>query len=310
MFFAHSLQGEEQRRWQPLPAHLRAVSDLAATRAEKFGGRRLAGLIGLLHDLGKYSRAFQEYIAGRGASPDHATSGACMILELAPEAGADRIAALLGAYYIAGHHSGLSDWLGQPSLKERLKKELPMLDPSWRIQLRPDANALLPTGFKWLEGKENKQRLAFQFAMFGRMMFSCLVDADFRDTERFYLEAEGKSPDRDWPVFRYIVDDLVARFNAHMDKTQAKAADSALNRVRADILSHVRGKATLPRGIFTLNVPTGGGKTLASLGFALDHAGAHRMERIIYGIPFTSISPRRRHRARTPRRDRGRTSGS
>lgn len=289
MFFAHSLHGEKQIRWQPLPDHLCGVSDLTAAHAQKFGGHRLGALIGLLHDLGKYSRAFQDYIAGRGASPDHATAGAREILELAPERGSDRIAALLGAYSIAGHHAGLSDWLGQQSLSDRLKKQLPVLDPSWRIELTPDANGLMPTGFKWLEGKESKQRLAFQFAMFGRMMFSCLVDADFRDTERFYLQAEGKIPDRDWPSLQNIVDGLIARFNAHMDKTQAKAGDSALNRRRGDILSRVRSKAALPRGVFTLTVPTGGGKTLASLGFALDHAKTHGMDRIVYGIPFTSI---------------------
>jgi CRISPR-associated endonuclease/helicase Cas3 len=289
MFFAHSLQGKEQGKWQSLPEHLGTVSDLTAERAQKFDAARLGALVGMLHDLGKYSRAFQDYIAGRGQSPDHATAGACQILTLAAKSGPDRIAALLGAYCIAGHHSGLSDWLGQPSLSDRLKKELPALDPSWHGELLLAAEGIMPAGFKWREGKENKQSLAFQLAMFGRMVFSCLVDADFRDTERFYLEAEGKSPDRDWPGLQTIIDGLIARFNTHMEKTQADAADSELNRLRADILSHVRGKAALPRGVFTLNVPTGGGKTLASLGFALDHAKTHGMHRIVYGIPFTSI---------------------
>jgi CRISPR-associated endonuclease/helicase Cas3 len=131
--------------------------------------------------------------------------------------------------------------------------------------------------------------MPFQLAMFGRMLFSCLVDADFRDTECFYAKAEGKSVDRDWPAIPAIADRLIHRFDTHMACLAGKAGANPLVRLRADILAHARGKASLPRGVFTLDVPTGGGKTLASLGFALDHAKTHGMERIVYGIPFTSI---------------------
>lgn len=123
--------------------------------------------------------------------------------------------------------------------------------------------------------------------MLGRMVFSCLVDADFRDTECFYTDARGERIDRDWPALPIIVDALIDRFDAHMATVQARPGTPALKGLRADVLAHACGKATLPRGIFTLNVPTGGGKTLASLGFALAHAKAYGMERIIYGIPFT-----------------------
>lgn len=286
MFFAHSLEGRDKDAWQPLAEHLEAVSRLTSLRAEKFGAARLGAIIGLLHDLGKYAPEFQDYIAGRGSSPDHATAGAREIQALTSGTGPDRFAALIAAYCIAGHHAGLSNWRGDRALSERLVKKLPELDPAWRRALAPEANGLFPKTFK---RHANKGRAAFQLAMLGRMLFSCLVDADYLDTEKFYAEAEGNSVDRDWPALTDIIDGLVAGFDDHMADLTARAGDSPLGRLRAEILAHARGKAALSRGVFTLDVPTGGGKTLASLGFALDHAKAHRMDRIVYGIPFTSI---------------------
>ncbi len=125
--------------------------------------------------------------------------------------------------------------------------------------------------------------------MFGRMLFSCLVDADYRDTEEFYSRAGGKSIDREWPALTTIIVNLTERFDAYMAGLPASTGDRPLSVLRTNILAHARGKAGLSRGVFTLDVPTGGGKTLASLGFALDHAKIHSMDRIIYGIPFTSI---------------------
>jgi CRISPR-associated endonuclease/helicase Cas3 len=284
MFFAHSVQDRSTKDWQLLGAHLRAVSDLTSLRAAKFGAARLGSLVGLLHDLGKCTLEFQNYIDGRGQSPDHATAGAREIQKLA--AAPDRLAALIGAYCIAGHHSGLPNWTGERALSDRLKKTLPVLDAAWQRELAPVVSELLPKDFK---PHEDKSRGAFQLAMFGRMLFSCLIDADFNDTERFYAEHGGKQADRDWPALSAIVDGLVARFDAHMARIAAAASGAPLASLRADILAHSRSKAGLPCGVFTLDVPTGGGKTLASLGFALDHAKAHGMDRIVYGIPFTSI---------------------
>jgi len=286
MFFAHSLDGRDQNVWQPLSEHLEKVARLASQRAEKFGAGRLGAIVGLLHDLGKYAPEFQDYIKGNGKSPDHATAGAKQILEMAGATGADRFVALIGAYCIAGHHAGLPNWLGERALSERLKKDLPRLDPAWQHDLAVDGTGLFPAGFK--PHQDIKLR-GFQLAMLGRMVFSCLVDADYRDTEKFYVEAEGRSVERDWPQLTAIVESLQDCFNKCMAGITANAAGSPLNRLRTDILAHVRVRARSPRGVFTLNVPTGGGKTLASLGFALDHARTHGMDRIIYGIPFTSI---------------------
>ena len=286
MFFAHSIEGQNTDKWQPLGAHLQEVSRLASSRAQKFGAGRLGGLIGLLHDLGKYAREFQAYIAGQGSSPDHATAGAKEIQKLAAAAGTERIAALIGAYCIAGHHCGLGNWRGERALSDRLKKEIPVIDPVWERELTPEASNLFPKPFR---RHENRDRGAFQVAMLGRMLFSCLIDADRRDTECFYARAERQGIDREWPALTAILNNLIARFDAHLAEITSRSAGSPLGQLRAEILAHTRSKATLPRGVFTLDVPTGGGKTLASLGFALDHAKVRGMDRIVYGIPFTSI---------------------
>ena len=118
------------------------------------------------------------------------------------------------------------------------------------------------------------------------MLFFCLVDADFRDTEAFYSALDGNVPDRDWPGLADVLDDLRAAFDRHM---VGLGSDTDTNRIRKDILDHVRSGASLPSGLFTLTVPTGGGKTLASPGFALDHAAIHGHRRIFYAIPYTSI---------------------
>src|SRR5262249_55732466 len=111
----------------------------------------------------------------------------------------------------------------------------------------------------------------------------------YRDTENFYVTARGGRIDRDWAALSAVIDGLLARFDIYMASLQARPGNPRLNRLRADVLDHARRKAILPRGVFTLNVPTGGGKTLASLGFALAHAKMHGLDRIVYAIPFTSI---------------------
>ena len=279
-YFAHS-SDLDQSKWQPLAGHLQAVSQLTALRAAKFRAAGLGGIIGLLHDLGKYSREYQAYIAGQGPSPDHATAGAVVIQKLVNQAKIpERYAALLAAYCIAGHHSGLANWIGDRPLSERLRKDLPVLDPVWQVELAVAASGLFPAGIK-LE----KSRAGFQLSVLGRMLYSCLVDADYLDTEAFYLAIKGEAIDREWTAQSVIIDPLIARFNAHMSGMRK----GQLSQLRSDILNHARSKAALPRGVFTLSVPTGGGKTLTSLGFALDHTKAHSLERIVYGIPFTSI---------------------
>lgn len=126
----------------------------------------------------------------------------------------------------------------------------------------------------------------FDLSVATRMIFSALVDADFKDTEAFYDQFKARQADRDWPALADILSGWRDAFDAKM---HGFSADSHINRLRGQILSHGRGNAAMQPGLFTLTVPTGGGKTLASLGFALDHAAQHGHRRIIYAIPYTSI---------------------
>ena len=288
MHYAHSTKTADRSDWQPLDGHLRRVARRAAALGSKFGAANAAALAGWLHDLGKYSRAYQAYIAGRGpGGVDHSTAGAQQVLKLGLK-GADKGMAELIAYAIAGHHAGLPDMTGvdgeASALADRLEKPIPPLDPIWQSEIEADLSGLFPVGIKPAPDKGG-----FQIAFLGRMIFSCLVDADFLDTEAFYAAVDGRQIDRTWPMLSDEIARMIACLDAHMAEKRRTSVDSPLNRLRGEIMSHVRQKAALPRGVFTLNVPTGGGKTLASLAFALDHARHWNMDRIVYAIPFTSI---------------------
>lgn len=285
MFFAHSVADRSKEFWQPLRDHLVTVGALARLRAAKFGAENAASLAGLLHDLGKYSAAFQRRLEGTDIKVDHSTAGAQEVVRLAADPD-DQIIAKIIAHAIAGHHAGLPDTIGDAaSLSERLQRDVEKLDPIWHHEIAPDGNALMPSEIDW----GDRHTLPYRLGFFGRMVFSCLVDADFRDTERFYCAAEGRTADRDWPRLPDIIDGLIARFDRHMADKQAAAKDTPVNRLRSEILTHVHARCSERQGLFTLTVPTGGGKTLASLAFALAHAKVYGLERIVYAIPFTSV---------------------
>jgi CRISPR-associated endonuclease/helicase Cas3 len=277
-YYAHSTKRTDKSDWQSLRDHLLGAGKLAALNSAAFGGERLAEVGGLLHDLGKYTREFQLRLQGEFPRMDHATWGAHVALQRYGSLGQ------LLAYGIAGHHAGLANGQGgqsRTSLQDRLSRMSHELVPAWEQELElPKASALgLPTGFE-----VRKERGAFQLTILARMLFSCLVDADFVDTDNFYRRIEGRPPrvTADTPKLEQLRERLDARLATFR-------GDSDVNRLRARVLAHVRSGATLPPGMFSLTVPTGGGKTLASLAFALDHAIAHGLRRVIYVIPFTSI---------------------
>lgn len=275
-FYAHSTENQDRSEWQTLQSHLMAVGLMASGSAAVFGAGPLAEVAGLLHDLGKYTREFQLRLSGEFPRMDHATWGARIACEKYGPIGH------LLAYGIAGHHAGLAngvDGLNRSALKDRLQSTLHELLPVWQNELSLPDDLPLPEGFQ-----RRKERLLFQQAMLGRMIFSSLVDADFIDTETFYLGLEGRSSLRsEQRPSLHKLRDLLEK------KLSGFRADSEVNRLRADILTHVRQQAELATGLFSLTVPTGGGKTLASLAFALDHAIRHGLRRVIFVIPFTSI---------------------
>lgn len=279
-FYAHSTDDTTKQNWQPLRSHLIAVGTAAAAKAAVFGAQDLAEPQGRLHDVGKYTHDYQRRIAGDAIRVDHATRGAMLAVERYKNS---RIGFLL-AYGIAGHHAGLANGLEsveRTSLRDRLKGlGLPPLLEQWQQEITLPERISLPSSLK----ARSRERGNFQLSFLVRMLFSCLVDADYLDTEAFYDRVEGRASARKVPppsllVLRDLLDEYLAGFKS----------DTRVNQIRAGILSHVRAQAQLAPGLFSLTVPTGGGKTLASLAFALDHAIQHGLRRVIFVIPFTSI---------------------
>lgn len=285
LFFAHSIQDADESEWQPLAEHLHNVGELARDFASVFGGDALAQVGGLLHDLGKYTDEFQERLRGDPRRVDHSTWGATIATQ--------RFGALgqVLAYGIAGHHAGLANGTGEgerTTLAERLRLELPKLNDAWQHEIQLPGQLALPRNFKVYgdHREQAKARKGFQLAFLTRMLFSCLVDADFLDTERFYNRVQERPDTRHADALYPTLDELRTQLNRYLGQFKP---DSDVNQLRADVLNHVREQAGQAPGLFSLTVPTGGGKTIASLAFALDHAIKHGLRRVIFVIPFTSI---------------------
>ena len=270
-----------------LEEHLRAAALLAGRFAELWGASETSSLAALWHDLGKYAAEFQAMIAA--SDPDahlegaprgprqrinHSSAGALWAMQRFRGGGFGRLL----AYTIAGHHFGLPDRVGEgdrTGLKDRLA-DRSHLDRTLRANPPPSIlEAPLPsTGIP--KGADA--------GLWVRMFASTLFDADFLDAEAFFDPTV--SPGRaDWPT----LGSLLPKFDAHSARKSAGAEPTPVNRLRADVLQACRSAASHPPGLFSLTVPTGGGKTLSSLAFALEHARRHGLRRVIYAIPFTSI---------------------
>lgn len=271
---------------QSLGEHLHAVADLAAGFARVFGAAEWGLRAGLWHDLGKSSDAFQDYIHAamvqdvhqlevRGRV-DHSTAGAQHAIRVMKNMGH------LVAYPIAGHHSGMLDAIAVGGCQEaRLGK---LVDPAALPEelVDPTEAIALPVRIEQLAGRPD--RSAFTLAFFARMIYSCLVDADFLDTEAFV------DPERSLlrPAFP---DDILEMMDVALaDHIAALPRDDGpVSRARLSVYRACLDAADQDPGFFSLSVPTGGGKTLSSLAFGLRHARIHGMRRMIYAVPFTSI---------------------
>jgi CRISPR-associated endonuclease/helicase Cas3 len=288
--------------------HLRAVAALAASFAPT-GAAGWADLAGLWHDLGKFRQGFQHYvrldenahIEGRTASQrdkTHSAAGALQALqELERTQGvAGRRAGWLVAHLIAAHHAGLYD---AAELKERLQgggqADSEREHEEASVACRASAPGLLelPRGLdaqRLLPGIPGlREREPLAQALWLRMLFSALVDADFLDTEAYFRVADTERR-RGFPQLSEYLGRLDARLAAIAAQVrQSGSVDDPVMRARAEVLQACNTAASRAPGVFSLRVPTGGGKTLASLAFALRHAIAHRMDRVIIAIPFTSI---------------------
>ncbi|MGE5560666.1 MAG: CRISPR-associated helicase Cas3' [Chloroflexota bacterium] len=276
-YYAHSV-GTDKRDWQTLRDHLSEVARLSGDFAAPFGGTTYGRAAGFLHDLGKYSAEFQRRLDGAPLRVDHSTAGAQEAQRLYGEA----IGTLI-SYVVAGHHAGLPDYgtvADEASLAARLARgDLPDYHAYGQDQLPFPSRAELALPVRPLQSQPY-----FSVQFFARMLYSCLVDADFLDTERA-LDAGKHAKRSGYPEIETLRD----RLELYLDSKFAGAPDTAVNRERAAILRASRERAADEPGLFSLTVPTGGGKTLSSLAFALHHAARHGLRRVIYAIPFTSI---------------------
>lgn len=310
-FIAHIRKDGERLLAHSLPSHNEAVSRLAGEFAASFKSSRWAALAGLWHDLGKFREGFQRYIRlcgdpdahieGRVAGTDktHSAAGALWAqryLEEVDKRSGPVVARVL-SYLIAGHHAGLSDWAGEnKSLHNRFASEDAQRELATACAAPIPEYLLKPAGplpdmadlFRYRDNDKDDP-IPGRFALWVRMLFSCLVDADFLDTEAFM--SPGKSEVRQGFPGLDVLEQLLSERLDKMAREVAERgeADSKVNRKRAEVLRACLAKAELPPGVFSLTVPTGGGKTLSSLAFALRHAVRHGQRRVVYAIPYTSI---------------------
>ncbi len=325
---------------QSVESHLRGVSQLASKFAAKFGLATHGELIGLLHDLGKYSAVFQAYIqsatnlltqdedeefvdaAGLKGKIDHSTSGAQYIWQYLAEKDdlSSQIAGQVLALCIVSHHSGLIDCLtslpgkpaedgftqrmGKPDSKTHLQEALTKADPALLAEARrllgqPQITSAFQLWIKQLfdkapgdtpEAKKNGPVVQQQIGLLVRALFSCLIDADRIDTADF--EHPGRARRRlrgNYAPWETLIKRLEAHLETFASTQSIDASRPDISALRQDISLNCLDAAARETGIYTLTVPTGGGKTLASLRFALHHAQKHGLDRVIYVIPFTSI---------------------
>jgi len=281
IFYAHSVEGKSADEWHPLDEHLKGTAELAKSFADAFGSGEWGYLAGLWHDIGKYSEDFQNmllasadaHIETKPGRVDHSTAGALHSTEKFKKAGR------IFSYLIAGHHAGLADWqtaeAGNKSLIQRLQND---------DLLKKAFASNIPHEITEQSFPKQKFRTSEGHALWIRMLYSCLVDADFLDTEAFL------DPDKSKARKGYqSLNELLPLFETYMKGKQAGADDTAVNKQRTEILRQCIAKSSHKPAIFTLTVPTGGGKTLSSMAFALHHAAKHGKRRIIYVIPYTSI---------------------
>jgi len=264
----------DKSNWQTVIDHLQSVAKLSADFAKKFKSDDLAYMIGLLHDIGKYSEEFQKRLENKKLRVDHSTAGAKLAYENYKALG------LIAAYVIAGHHGGMPDFgtvANCSSLESRLKNSIIPEYFSYKEDIKklPSLTSFkIP--FKRFDG--------FSRAFYIRMLFSCLVDADSLDAERASGDINSQ-----YRGIEYDMADLESRLAKYIASKTKDASKSKINDYRKLILETCIKKAESAPGLYSLTVPTGGGKTLSSLSFAMHHAVKNNMDRIIYVIPYTSI---------------------
>ena len=271
-YIAHLEGGREQT----VKEHLQGTAKLSAEFAKKFGKEEWGYCCGYLHDIGKYSVEFQHKIRENGNEQiDHSTAGAKVCVEkggLYP----------IMSYCIAGHHAGLpnygssQDGSFESTLMGRMKKTLKDYS-AYQDEIELPKVTTVPIAYGETKNPD------FSLSVFIRMLYSCLVDADFLDTEAFMKNEEIKRDAGE------SIEILFQKLEKYVAKWLLNKEIDTVNGRRTEILRNCLEAGKREKGLFRLTVPTGGGKTVVSLAFALRHAVHNNMDRVIYVIPYTSI---------------------
>ncbi len=266
-----------------LDDHLKCVGDLAEQHISKenAGLGEIAKLAGLLHDLGKYRDEFQEYLLGkreRSNDTHHAIYGAALAYQKFIETKNPLWYSI--AFAVAAHHAGLHDKSDLPKKFKEYKTDERLIP---LIELFVGEVGKLPENISLADFINNPLKLEFAT----RMIFSSLVDADFLDTEKHYLSGAERE------VLPLEPNELLKKLEAEKRKksenAKANGADEKLIEIRNLIFDDCLNKAKMAKGFFSLTVPTGGGKTLSAMAFALKHVEIHNLRRVIVVIPYLSI---------------------
>jgi CRISPR-associated endonuclease/helicase Cas3 len=291
-FYAHSLEGQPPDKWQPLNVHLKEVAVLASEYAESFCSSDWAWNAGMLHDFGKAADEFQAYLRRENHIDDeeydgiglgrvnHSSAGTALAEEWHSQS-RHPFGRIL-SYLVAGHHAGLPDYYtcdgGMGALQKRLEEGEVNLE---RLRTFAAKQASAQHSLSQLPAFVKKENFHFWV----RMLFSCLVDADFLNTEDFMNLGQSQQRDSGLSLIR-----LKNALDQHMAELSTNCGDTTtVNQARHEILQACRTAAEDKPGLFSLTVPTGGGKTLSAITFALDHAIHCGKKRVIYVIPYTSI---------------------
>ena len=272
-FHAHS--ANEDGICHGLVDHLTAVARIAGKFCTPFDSHDAGYYAGLWHDLGKFNPEFQRYLAGkRQRGPDHKASGTKLACQYFGPLG----------LLVQGHHGGLREWQAGKALEGWVNEKdsnpateqaityarlaIPLLEP--QTQIKPP---------EWINSQHRAE-------LWLRMLFSALVDADYLDTEA-HFNPQQSAPRR--PSIK--IADLWQTFSRrHQESVQTRVQAGTVNEVRSEVYEACLAAAEQPPGIFRLAVPTGGGKTLSGMGFALRHAVSHGLDRVIVAVPFISIT--------------------
>ncbi|MGY3750380.1 CRISPR-associated helicase Cas3' [Vagococcus acidifermentans] len=292
--------------------HLLEVKALSEEAGAKIGVKYLAGLAGVLHDVGKYSDEFQDYLREAVSNPDkppkrgsvdHSTAGGRVLLEVLNQSVVQKMIAEMVGNVIISHHGGLNDYITPVSLEtpyyrrvyekelqefERLKQRF-FDEVISREELR-DYCAKAEAELAAFINKSKEQRsdaasIPRDIDLLTKFLFSCLIDADRTNTRLFEENTEKQA----WHSAQFFSESL-NKLNYHLSKfEQGAASQQPINILRRQMSQQALEFASRSSGIYQLSIPTGGGKTLASLRYALKHAETYQKERIIYVVPFTTI---------------------